>query len=369
MDDVVGDLVNKFKEKGVWDNTLMVFFSDNGGPIYVPGSANNFPLKGGKYSDWEGGIRTNAFIAGGFVPKENRGMVYEGMISIADWYGMFAEFAGIEKDDTIAEAANVWLKEKNLPTLHPVDSVTGLWSKITSNKANRQILHASEKALIVLPHKLVVGPQPYSGWTGRFYPNCSQNSEKPFFTDIKLFDHGINASLDVEKVERMTWVQDCGSEGCLFNIVEDPNERIDLGQNPDFKLLRAQMLSTLQKMNENVFRPQRGELSTVACDAGIKNGGFYGPFVYADKYYTGPFPKEDFAKKIENAALKEAASFVANEIVQDALVCSARKTFPLIAAEFSKSLDKCEPTNGFYPEFEVGINSRKPKTSYRKVIQ
>ena len=32
-----------------------VFVGDNGGAIYKPGSGNNHPLKGGKYSDWEGG--------------------------------------------------------------------------------------------------------------------------------------------------------------------------------------------------------------------------------------------------------------------------------------------------------------------------
>lgn len=52
MDDAVGELVDKLKAKGAWDNTLLLFMSDNGGPVYIPGSANNHPLKGGKYSDW-----------------------------------------------------------------------------------------------------------------------------------------------------------------------------------------------------------------------------------------------------------------------------------------------------------------------------
>ena len=44
------------KRKGMWDDLLIVFSADNGGPIYNNGSAgaNNYPLKGGKMNNWEG---------------------------------------------------------------------------------------------------------------------------------------------------------------------------------------------------------------------------------------------------------------------------------------------------------------------------
>lgn len=47
MDDTIGNLTKALKAKGMWDNTLVVFTTDNGGPIYVPGSANNYPLRHG----------------------------------------------------------------------------------------------------------------------------------------------------------------------------------------------------------------------------------------------------------------------------------------------------------------------------------
>ena len=56
LDDFIGELVNTLKDKGLWDNLLWVTSSDNGGPIYPGGGANNYPLKGGKSSDWQGGI-------------------------------------------------------------------------------------------------------------------------------------------------------------------------------------------------------------------------------------------------------------------------------------------------------------------------
>ena len=55
MDDASGNVVGKLKREGLWENTLLFFISDNGGPL--PQSANNTPLRAGKHSDYEGGIR------------------------------------------------------------------------------------------------------------------------------------------------------------------------------------------------------------------------------------------------------------------------------------------------------------------------
>ena len=64
---------------------LMV--ADNGGPISDNGTsgANNWPLKGGKSTQWEGGIRVPAFISGGFLPEAVRGTKYSGLVTGWDW--------------------------------------------------------------------------------------------------------------------------------------------------------------------------------------------------------------------------------------------------------------------------------------------
>ena len=62
---------------------LIVFTSDNGGWISKNGTAggNNFPLTGGKYNNFEGGIRMNSFVSGGFVPVVRRGTKFEGLVT------------------------------------------------------------------------------------------------------------------------------------------------------------------------------------------------------------------------------------------------------------------------------------------------
>lgn len=61
LDDAVGSIRDSYIRKGLWNDTLLVFTTDNGGP---PGSANNFPLRGHKATAWEGGVRGIAFVRG-----------------------------------------------------------------------------------------------------------------------------------------------------------------------------------------------------------------------------------------------------------------------------------------------------------------
>jgi hypothetical protein len=52
VDDMLGSVVADFKDRGMWDNTLFVYTSDNGGltckSTVVPGHATNYPLRGSR---------------------------------------------------------------------------------------------------------------------------------------------------------------------------------------------------------------------------------------------------------------------------------------------------------------------------------
>ena len=61
IDDVVLQIKDALETKGMLDNSIIIFASDNGGQP-VSGGANNLPLRGGKNSWFEGGLKTPSFI-------------------------------------------------------------------------------------------------------------------------------------------------------------------------------------------------------------------------------------------------------------------------------------------------------------------
>ena len=61
LDDAVGVVLGKLRETGQEENTLVFFFSDNGGPTPSITSGNG-PLRGYKAQTWEGGVRVPWFV-------------------------------------------------------------------------------------------------------------------------------------------------------------------------------------------------------------------------------------------------------------------------------------------------------------------
>ncbi len=76
MDFGIGQVIQALKYSGQWNNTLVLFTSDNGGQVNV--GANNGGLHGGKQDMWEGGIRVPccAVWPGKIKPgSKNRGQI------------------------------------------------------------------------------------------------------------------------------------------------------------------------------------------------------------------------------------------------------------------------------------------------------
>ncbi|HEY5653784.1 MAG TPA: sulfatase-like hydrolase/transferase [Pontiella sp.] len=87
MDEGIGRVLNKVRELGLNDDTLIFFLSDNGGPSGANAS-NNYPLRGEKSDVWEGGFRVPfAMQWSGKIPA---GTIYEHPVSALDIFGTAA---------------------------------------------------------------------------------------------------------------------------------------------------------------------------------------------------------------------------------------------------------------------------------------
>ncbi|WP_089886258.1 sulfatase [Kriegella aquimaris] len=93
MDMAVGKILGELNDKGIADNTVVIFFSDNGGLSTSEGIPTaNSPLRAGKGWLYEGGIREPAIIKWPGTIKP--GMVSDATITSMDFYPTILEMTG-----------------------------------------------------------------------------------------------------------------------------------------------------------------------------------------------------------------------------------------------------------------------------------
>ena len=248
LDDILGQLVDQFKAKGLWNDTLLVLTSDNGGPTkLVESGSTNFDLRGGKYSDWEGGVRAAAFCSGGFVPESRRGVVLDEPMHIVDWYATLPALAGTTSTDA---------------ELPPVDALN-VWPLLTGHvdKSPRQEIPLSYFSLIEGVYKLIwKDAVEESGWTGSAYPNASSRPADMAAT-IKCPD------------------------GCLFNVADDRGEHENLAEQEPLRL--KAMKKRLEELRVTFF--ENDDVGLDSCPPDINMpcacwmavnyyGGVFGPY-------------------------------------------------------------------------------------------
>ena len=80
LDELVGNVTKALKNSRLWDNSFLIWTSDNGAST---SGGSNYPLRGSKQSLFEGGTRTPAVVSGGLLPVHRRGTSSKGMVHIA----------------------------------------------------------------------------------------------------------------------------------------------------------------------------------------------------------------------------------------------------------------------------------------------
>jgi len=203
LDRSIGDFVDMLKARDMWENTLLWVTTDNGGMTQwqddFPASASsNFPLRGGKATLFEGGVRGVSFVSGGFLPTSAAGRVVNGLLQHVDIPATMAALAGAQIPS--ADGLDVW------------DVVAhGAESPRTEVPVNidpedcAQANGAAYNALISGKWKLISGMAGmYDGW----WSNGNYTHEDP---------SAIATNVTVD-----------GASVWLFDLDQDPNERTNV---------------------------------------------------------------------------------------------------------------------------------------------
>lgn len=228
LDEAIGNVTAALKSAGLWDNTLVVFTSDNGGPTNGDEvtASNNFPLRGGKNTLWQGGVRVPAIITGPGITKSD--YVNDGKMHATDWLPTLLYYASgkdwsehLHPGDAplvYGDGVNVW---NMLSTGAPSPRDWILLESHPQDATEEERFHGD--ALIVGDWKLLRYVQ--SGNTkiqnGWFPPPGQDPTVTPYTVKCDPPPTSANTT-------------DCQSEWCLYNIAMDPCEYYDVSKDhPD----------------------------------------------------------------------------------------------------------------------------------------
>lgn len=130
LDQATAEITAAVRESGMFNDTLMLWTSDNGGIT----RGNNHPLRGHKHDPWEGGTRAAAFLWGGVVPPSLRGSASGNkLVHISDWYPTFCRLAGVDPRDPAVfgdkeydiDGADIWpLLTESAPQPRSITPIT-----------------------------------------------------------------------------------------------------------------------------------------------------------------------------------------------------------------------------------------------------
>jgi arylsulfatase len=163
-DEQVGELLNKLKELGIADNTIVIYSTDNGNELMYWPDGGYAPFRGEKGTTWEGGVRVPCMISwSGHIPA---GRVSNGIQSHEDLFVTLAAAAGLpnlKQDLLTGYKMGDTTYKVHLDGYNNLD----LWTGKTDKSARREIFYYDETDLMALRvdgWKMHIGVKMHNNW-------------------------------------------------------------------------------------------------------------------------------------------------------------------------------------------------------------
>jgi arylsulfatase len=171
-DEQVGVLLQKLKDMGVADNTIVVYTTDNGNELMMWPDGGYAPFRGEKGTTWEGGLRVPCLIEWpGHIPA---GREANGIQSHEDLFVSLAAAAGAT--DIKEKLLTGYKMNGNTYKVH-LDGYNNLdyWTGKTEKSARREMFFYDETDLMAIrvdAWKMHIGVKPEGSWFDeKYYPS------------------------------------------------------------------------------------------------------------------------------------------------------------------------------------------------------
>ena len=137
MDKIIGRIVNKLKETGVWENTIFIFTSDNGTHPSITSRTKNESqmVRGAKGSSLNTGNHVPMIVV--WPAKGKKSSVYNGMIGFTDILPTLSEAAGVSLTNFKTDGHSFYkaLTGSSKPIQHEIFiDYTPFWGNFKSNQ-------------------------------------------------------------------------------------------------------------------------------------------------------------------------------------------------------------------------------------------